>query len=80
MEPGPSSLLLDARAVERLEQATGYTLLWTFLGEKIVLGGSRTDNGYAGRLMFGGACRLSKGKLVGRLLAKFYGPGEAWDQ
>jgi hypothetical protein len=79
-EPGPSSLLLAGAAAQRLERDTGYTLLWTFLGEKLMLGGSRKPNGYPGRMVFGGAFRLSKGHLIGGMSSHFYPPDVPWDR
>jgi hypothetical protein len=72
-EPGARCLLLSGGAAHRLERATDHTLHWTFFDEKLVLGGSRTAEGYIGRLVFGARAGYPKGRWSGSKLPSFAG-------
>ncbi len=68
----PSALLIDKQALIDFLDKNGYTIFWTLLGEKQLIGGSHSREDFVGRLQISGAFTIDrKGKLVGNYRAKF---------
>jgi len=68
----PSGLLIDKRAFINFLNTNGYTILWTLVGEKQLIGGSPSREDFVGRLEISGAYVMNmKGKIVGNFSAKF---------
>ena len=71
-ESFPSVLLIDKKALIEYLNKNGYTIFWTLLGEKQLIGGSHSRDDFVGRLEISGAYALNmKGKVVGNCNAKF---------
>jgi hypothetical protein len=60
-EVGPMACLINREALLEFLDQNGYDILWTFLGEKIILNG----NPLHARLELSGALRLKQGRLEG---------------
>lgn len=68
----PSALLIDKQAFINFLNKNGYTIFWTLLGEKQLIGGSLSREGFVGRLEISGAYAMNmSGKVVGNYYAKF---------
>lgn len=55
-EPGPSVLLANKQLLMKFLEQNNLTIVWTILGEKMLIGGHRDD--YSGRLRINGAYTL----------------------
>jgi hypothetical protein len=62
-EAGPIACLINREALIKFLNQNGYDILWTFLGEKIIL----NDNPLHGRLEMSGAFRLLNNELKGKV-------------
>jgi len=60
-ENGPSVLLADKKLLEEFLELSGYTLIWTVLGEKNILGSWINRGEWKGRLEISGAIRMKDG-------------------
>lgn len=60
-EKGPSVLLVDKKLLEESLEQSGYTLVWTVLGEKNILGLGINRGEWKGRLEISGAIRRKDG-------------------
>lgn len=68
----PSVLLIGKQALSDFLKKQGYTIFWTLLGEKQMIGGSHSRDDYVGRLEISGEYRLNnKDKIVGEYYNKF---------
>jgi len=68
----PSALLIDKKALIEFLDKNGYAILWTFLGEKQLIGGSLSGKDFAGRLEISGAYTINlKNNIVGNCKSKF---------
>jgi hypothetical protein len=67
----PSALLIDKQAFINFLNKNGYTIFWTLLGEKQLIGGSLSREDFVGRLKISGAYTMNmSGKVVGNYYAK----------
>lgn len=71
MTPGPGALLISRDFLLRALSEAGYDILWTFLGEKNIIGGRMMPDEWKGRLEISGAFRIQAGKLEGSVHSKF---------
>jgi hypothetical protein len=69
LERGPSVLLIKKEPFLRFLKKNGYELIWTLLGEKLLIGTISGGRGFLGRLEMGGAYRM---KTDGRMSGKPY--------
>ena len=60
-EPGPNACLLNYNVLLNFLRENNYDIIWTLVGEKIVL----YENHYQDRLELSGAFRIQEGKLKG---------------
>jgi len=68
----PLSLLIDKKELIDFLNKSGYTIFWTLLGEKQLIGGSLSGKDFVGRLEISGAYTLiNKGKIIGENRSKF---------
>jgi hypothetical protein len=68
---GPRALLVNRDALIRFLHDKGYDILWTVVGEKMVLNGSSSLDKRIGRLEIRGAYRILKNKIVGKITPRF---------
>jgi len=72
-ENGPPVLLVKKKAFMEFLKKNAYELLWTVMGEKLLIGGDSSD--FLGRLEMGGAFRMKQdGKLEGSTYTKVLPP------
>ena len=68
----PSALLMDKQALIDFLNKNGYAIFWALLGEKRLIGGSLSREGFVGRLEISGVYTMNKkGKTIGSYYAKF---------
>ena len=68
----PSALLIDKNRLSKFLNKNGLVIVWTLLGEKLMIGGSYAREDYLGRLEISGSYMLDKkGKLNGKFHGKF---------
>ncbi len=68
----PSALLIDKKALIDFLDKKGYTIFWTLLGEKQLIGGSHSRDDFVGRLEISGAYTINKkGDVIGESYNKF---------
>jgi len=68
----PSALLIDKKALIDFLDKKGYTIFWTLLGEKQLIGGSHSRDDFVGRLEISGAYTINKkGDVIGENHNKF---------
>lgn len=68
----PSALLINKKALTAFLNKNNYSIVWTVLGEKQLIGGNMSGNAFIGRLEISGAYTLSaKENVIGKTNYKF---------
>ncbi len=70
---GPGTLLINRDAFLDFLDKNGYDILWTIVGEKIILGEISRDK-WKGKLLLSGAYRIEENMLCGKINKKFISP------
>lgn len=74
---GPSVSLISRDAFEKFLEDHGLQVVWTLIGEKIIVGGPMGGSEPRGRLEIRGVYQLHNSKVDGKLNTRFIGPGGA---
>jgi hypothetical protein len=69
--PGPGALLLCKDDFVTFLDENGYSILWTLLGEKTILGGDISGEDWKGRLEISGAYTLAENRIDGTFTTHF---------
>ncbi len=67
----PSFLLIDKKALIDFLSNNDFSIFWTLLCEKQMIGGSHSRDDYAGRLDISGVYKLNNNKVIGEYHDKF---------